>query len=204
MFRCRICAEPPFSALFSLPIFGGYFVNQKKSVYPTVSEGDSLFETQSYGSSIITPSNLSSFEPRNEAETLAICDIWKRCVHERSREFWRTPENLLEVLSAISRGVHRLDDPILGDPERCVLWYGQVSAIDGCPVIRMKRPEEAMIRIKKIEDNVETHTYVNRALVFLYANDESFEELQLKPRVAFNMACGNRRCVHLRHISLED
>ncbi|CUV05327.1 hypothetical protein CPHLJ_3g3870 [Cryptosporidium parvum] len=196
MFRCRICTEPPFSHFFNLRIFNGYFSDERSKKTPyQLSEGDSVYDTQSYGSSLLaTPSNLNSFEPRSSEEINSICLKWEKCVHERGREFWRTSECLMEVLSAIARGVNNNDDPILGDPQRCIMWYGQVSAIDGCPVIRMKRPDEV----------VETHTYVNRALVFLYASDESFEELQLKPRVAFNMACGNRRCVHLRHISLDD
>ncbi|CDJ61289.1 hypothetical protein, conserved [Eimeria maxima] len=94
----------------------------------------------------------------------------------------------------IARGVHRGYDPVLGDDKQCVVWYGDLSEDDNLPVIRMVKPGETQ----------ESQTYVNRTLVFLYADEESFNELQEKPKKAFTMACANPLCVNLTHIALDD
>lgn len=124
----------------------------------------------------------------------ALCRAWEHYVHPRAREFWQTSEARIEILQKIARGVHRGYDPVLGDDKQCVVWYGDLSEDDNLPVIRMVKPGETQ----------ESQTYVNRTLVFLYADEESFNELQEKPKKAFTMACANPLCVNLTHIALDD
>lgn len=38
----------------------------------------------------------------------------------------------------------------------------------------------------------------------LFTDEESFNELQEKPKKAFTMACANPLCVNLTHIALDD
>lgn len=47
----------------------------------------------------------------------------------------------------------------MGDDYACVFWYGDKNKNDNCPIIS----------VKKGNDNIETITYVNRVLIFLYA-----------------------------------
>ncbi|CDJ49115.1 cyclin, putative [Eimeria brunetti] len=135
-----------------------------------------------------------TFEPRSPEEMEALCRAWEHYVHPRAREFWQTSEARMEILQKIARGVHRGYDPVLGDDKQCVVWYGDLSEDDQLPVIRMVKPGETQ----------ESQTYVNRTLVFLYADEESFNELQEKPKRAFTMACANPLCVNLTHIALDD
>lgn len=59
----------------------------------------------------------------------------------------------------IANGITKNDDPILGDDYACVFWFGDKNKNDNCPIIS----------VKKGNDNIETITYVNRVLIFLYA-----------------------------------
>lgn len=92
----------------------------------------------------------------------------------------------------LARGVSRDDDPVLSSDAKCVFWYGDVTKDDLQAAIRMIKPGETM----------ESVTYVNRILAFIFATDESFEELMQLPKEPFKMSCGDPLCVHLAHISV--
>merc|ERR1711920_47543 len=74
----------------------------------------------------------------------------------------------------------------------CVVWYGDVTKDDQQAAIKMTKPGETS----------ESVTYVNRVLAFIFATDESFEQLIKLPKDPFKMACGCQLCVHLGHVSL--
>lgn len=101
-------------------------------------------------------------------------------------------EELEGVLLQLARGIDKKDDPVLGVDDQCVYWYGDV-ANDG---------NQAAIRMVKPGEETESVTYVNRLLAFLFATDESFEQLMQLPKQPFAMSCGDQLCVHLAHISL--
>ena len=52
-------------------------------------------------------------------------------------------------------------------------------------------------------ESQESITYVNRVLAFIFATDESFEQLMRLPKEPFRMSCGDQLCVNLAHISLQ-
>jgi len=122
----------------------------------------------------------------------AVIRQWEQYAHPRSREFFASPEMLEEVLTQLVKGIDRGADPILGPDEKCVYWYGDVTKEDMQAAIRMVKPGET----------VESVTYVNRVLAFIFATDDSFELLMRLPKEPLKMGCGDQLCVHLAHISL--
>ncbi|OLQ03235.1 hypothetical protein AK812_SmicGene13804 [Symbiodinium microadriaticum] len=140
----------------------------------------------------VSKRDTSAFNPRSEAEVREVVERWKEYVHPRAREFFEKPEQLEEVLTQLAKGTDKTDDPILGPDEKCVYWYGDVTKDDLQAAIRMIKPKE----------EVESVTYVNRVLAFIFATDDSFEKLMALPKEPFKMSCGDQLCVHLAHISL--
>lgn len=136
--------------------------------------------------------NEAAFVPRSEEEIRTIIAQWQQYAHPRARDFFTNPEMLEEVLTQLAKGTDKKDDPVLGSDERCVYWYGDVTKDDLQAAIRMVKPGEA----------AESVTYVNRVLAFIFATDESFEQLMKLPKEPFKMSCGDQLCVHLAHISL--
>lgn len=195
MWRCRACSNTPFASLFG--IVDPVEAEKEKGKKKREERGSSSSMTGSIeGDSVYTDRHASheAFEPRNAEETLTLCRAWENYVHPRAKEFWQSSDELLDILKKIAAGVHRNYDPILGDDRQCVIWHGDLSEEDRLPVVRMVKPGESQ----------ESQTYVNRTLVFLYADEESFNELHEKPKKAFTMACGNPLCVNLTHIALDD
>jgi len=113
----------------------------------------------------------TSWEPRSPPEIHTVCTAWEEYVHPRAKQFWSTSESLHQLLAAIARGIDKMDDPIFGDEETCVIWHGEYGA-DGLPALRMKKPGDAA-------GSHDTLNSVHRALVFLYADETSFEELKV-------------------------
>jgi len=136
--------------------------------------------------------NEAAFQARSEEEVRAAIKQWEQYAHPRSKEFFSSPEMLEEVLTQLARGIDKNDDPVLGADEKCVYWYGDVTKDDLQAAIRMVKPGES-------EESV---TYVNRVLAFIFATDDSFEQLMKLPKEPFKMSCGDQLCVHLAHISL--
>merc|ERR1712060_739713 len=90
-------------------------------------------------------------------------------------------------------GIDRNDDPILGADDKCAYWYGNVT----------KEEMQAAIRMVKPGETEESVTYVNRVLAFIFATDESFEQLMKLPKEPFKMSSGDQLDIHLAHISLD-
>lgn len=137
---------------------------------------------------------LESFERRTQDEITALVASWEPYVHPRAREFFPSQDMLIQVLTQIARGVHRSHDPILGSETDCYHWFGEVTKDE---------PQQACIRMVKPGESSESTTFVNRVLVFIFATDESFEQLMRLPKEPFRMTCCDQLCVNLSHISVD-
>lgn len=133
-----------------------------------------------------------NFSARTTQEVEDVIKEWEQYAHPRAKEFFTNPEMLAEVLTQLAKGIDRNDDPVLSSEEKCVFWYGDVTKDDLQAAIRMVKPGES----------AESVTYVNRVLAFIFATDDSFEQLMRLPKEPFKMSCGDQLCVHLAHISL--
>mmetsp|Transcript_58266 Transcript_58266/g.103452 ORF Transcript_58266/g.103452 Transcript_58266/m.103452 type:complete len:175 (-) Transcript_58266:56-580(-) len=173
MFNCRICSENPFAA------FGGDPPKQEK-------DSSRKKKTRSRGSR-----SEESWTARSDAEVKAAVSEWMKFVHPRAQEVFTTKEALEEVLVELAKGTDRTSDPVLDDGD--VIWYGDITKDD----------TQAAIRIVKPGDSEASVSYVNRILPFIFATDESFEQLEKLPKVPFKMSCGNQLCIALAHISLQ-
>eukprot|EP00931_Biecheleriopsis_adriatica_P096830 TRINITY_DN70523_c0_g1_i1.p1 TRINITY_DN70523_c0_g1~~TRINITY_DN70523_c0_g1_i1.p1 ORF type:complete len:197 (+),score=53.66 TRINITY_DN70523_c0_g1_i1:51-593(+) len=176
VFQCRICSENPFTNLV-----GGAPGKDKKKKKD--SEG-----TRRQSSA----RDNKKWQARTDEEVAAKVKEWEQYAHPRAKEFFSTEEQLHEVLTQLAKGTDRNDDPILGPDDKDVYWYGDVTKDDYQAAIRMVKPGEES----------ESVTYVNRVLAFIFATDDSFEQLMKLPKEPFKMSCGDQLCVHLAHISL--
>jgi len=121
-------------------------------------------------------------------------DNWSQYIHPRALEFFPDIDAIRKVLSEVLNFLDRSsDDPVLGSEDKCVHWYGKIA--------KYNEESQSVVTIKKPGDTTDTVTYVNRVLPFIFADDESFEELMLLPKEPFTMACGNQLCINLCHIS---
>mmetsp|Transcript_85114 Transcript_85114/g.237491 ORF Transcript_85114/g.237491 Transcript_85114/m.237491 type:complete len:182 (+) Transcript_85114:114-659(+) len=179
MFQCRMCSENPFLTLFSNSVSQQKVEDKKKKKAVGQKKADSK-------------RNELAFQPRSEEEVQAVIKQWEQYAHPRAREFFTSAEMLEEVLAQLAKGIDKNDDPVLGADEKCVYWYGDVTKDDMQAAIRMVKPGES----------AESVTYVNRVLAFIFATDDSFEQLMKLPKEPFRMGCNDQLCVHLAHISL--
>eukprot|EP00389_Voromonas_pontica_P013349 GDKH01020611.1.p1 GENE.GDKH01020611.1~~GDKH01020611.1.p1 ORF type:complete len:185 (-),score=4.24 GDKH01020611.1:129-683(-) len=184
MFNCRICSQAPF--------IGQWFATgsedgHKKRGSGSGSHRDS--ENSMEDSALTTGTR--PFEPRSQDEITRVVRSWEGYVHPRAKNFWNDTTVLYDVPSQVVSGINKYEDPVLGQDDHCVTWHGDMS--EGFPVIRMTRPREQS----------ESSTPLTRVLAFLFADDDSFKELQARPKRAFTMACNNARCINLTHISLD-
>eukprot|EP00933_Yihiella_yeosuensis_P025352 TRINITY_DN19693_c0_g2_i1.p1 TRINITY_DN19693_c0_g2~~TRINITY_DN19693_c0_g2_i1.p1 ORF type:complete len:187 (-),score=40.77 TRINITY_DN19693_c0_g2_i1:377-937(-) len=181
MFQCRMCSENPFTMLFGdQPPKDDQKKNKKKAAAKRASVSASS-------------RNEANFQPRTDEEVREIVQQWKQYAHPRAREFFQSSGTMDQVLEQLARGINKNDDPILGPEDKCVQWYGDVTKDDLQAALKMVKPGE---------DN-ESVTYVNRVLAFIFATDDSFEQLMKLPKEPFKMSCGDQLCVHLAHISLD-
>lgn len=137
---------------------------------------------------------VDKFERRTSDEITSLVATWEPYVHPRAREFFPSHDMLLQVLTQIARGLHKSEDPVLGGDAQCFHWYGEVTKDE---------PQQACIRMVKPGESSESTTFVNRVLVFVFATDESFEQLMRLPKEPFRMTCSDQLCVNLSHISVE-
>ena len=137
--------------------------------------------------------DLSKFEPRDLEGLKKLVTSWEPFVHPRAREFFPSQEILVQVLTQLAQAINKDEDPILGGEENCVHWYGEVTK--DAPVA------QAAIRMMKPGESSESVTFVNRVLVFVFATDDSFEQLMKLPKEPFKTVCGEQLCVNLNHIS---
>ena len=82
-------------------------------------------------------------------------------------------------------------------------WHGDVTqASEEAKARGINVLQQACLRMVKPGESAESVTYVNRVLAFIFATDDSFEELQKLPKEPFKMSCNNQLCVALAHVSL--
>jgi hypothetical protein len=139
----------------------------------------------------------SNFAPRSEEEVQDLIKQWANYAHPRAREFFQTDEMMFDVLAMLARGVDKNDDPILGPDDKPVYWYGDVTKEEG------GMQAQAAIRMTKPGESAESITYVNRVLAFIFATDESFDQLMKLPKEPFKTTCGGQLNVNLAHIALK-
>lgn len=137
---------------------------------------------------------VEKFDRRSLEGIDELVSSWEPYVHPRAREFFPSQEMLLQVLKQIAKGLHKYEDPILSGDSRCQHWYGEVTK---------EEPQQACIRMVKPGEATESMTFVNRVLVFIFATDESFEQLMRLPKEPFRMSCGDQLCVSLSHITVD-
>ena len=181
VFDCRFCSDIPLSSWLGL--------SQGKS------DGSSK-PTSRLTTPACRPSkrNLNEFLRRSDEEISTVVSAWEAYVHPRAREFFPTHDMLVQVLTQIARSVNSSDDPVLGSDMSCCHWFGEVTK---------EEPQQACIRMVKPGEATESTTFVNRVLVFIFATDESFEQLMRLPKEPFRMTCSDQLCVSLNHISVE-
>ena len=179
VFDCRFCSQIPFGDW--LGIKGGRTDN-------TVVNGRQLEKPKP------SKRRVEEFDRRSPEGIDELVASWEPYVHPRAREFFPSQEMLLVVLRQIAKGLHKSEDPILGSETRCFHWYGEVTKDE---------PQQACIRMVKPGESTESTTFVNRVLVFIFATDESFEQLMRLPKEPFRMTCADQLCVSLSHISVD-
>ncbi|CAD7923739.1 unnamed protein product [Amoebophrya sp. A120] len=140
----------------------------------------------------------AKFTKRDANEIQADLAKWIDFLHPRALDFFPDQEAVKKVLSEILKNIDKKDDPILGSDEKCVMWHG-----DSTKVNNDGEESQAVVRIVKPGDTLESVTFVNRVLPFIFADDESFEELMQLPKEPFAMCCGNQLCVNMSHISFQ-
>lgn len=65
-------------------------------------------------------------------------------------------------------------------------------------------PERDSQQVGRSESSSPVAQLVSGVFLGVSADEESFNELQEKPKKAFTMACGNPMCVNLTHIALDE
>lgn len=188
-FDCRFCSGNPFASLFgfgSINKPGSGNVKSKASDSPSVSSTCPSTARESRR-------DTATFERRSLEDQKLLINSWDQYVHPRAREFFPSAEMLQSVLLQLAKSLTKDEDAILGD-DKCVYWYGEVTKTE---------PQQAAIRMVKPGESIESVTFVNRVLVFVFATDESFEQLMKLPKAPFKMTCGDQLCVNLNHISME-
>eukprot|EP00922_Rhytidocystis_sp_ex-Travisia-forbesii_P023423 GHVS01034354.1.p1 GENE.GHVS01034354.1~~GHVS01034354.1.p1 ORF type:complete len:199 (+),score=23.95 GHVS01034354.1:160-756(+) len=192
---CRSCANTRFAKLL------GFGEDEEAPPKKTgkKSEGG---RTGSYAESEGSTTRTEVFEPRGPDDMKLLARAWENYVHPRAKKMWSLGGQLHRILDNIAKGCQRSDDPVLGDDQKCVEWHGEYSAEEALPVMMILQP----VTKEDMEDSgdfEEVLSHVNRVLVFLYADDSSFSELENRT-APLTMACGNPNCVNLTHISLDD
>lgn len=179
VFDCRFCSEIPLGDWLGLTKMKSE-VDPKNTRLPKIPRPSKR--------------RVDEFDRRSPEAIDDLVSSWEPYVHPRAREFFPSQEMLLQVLKQIGRGLNKTEDPILGGDASCYHWYGEVTKDE---------PQQACIRMVKPGEASESTTFVNRVLVFIFATDESFEQLMRLPKEPFRMTCGDQLCVSLSHISLD-
>mmetsp|Transcript_99140 Transcript_99140/g.256298 ORF Transcript_99140/g.256298 Transcript_99140/m.256298 type:complete len:189 (-) Transcript_99140:205-771(-) len=188
MFQCKMCSENPFEQMF------GEAKKQGKDRPGNSKKKDRDGKKPTKGTGLSSRRHARSWTPRSEDEVQQIVKRWMDFVHTRARDYFVSDAKLEEVLSEVAKGIDRNADPVLGSADHCVFWYSEVTGDDFQPAIKLIKPGETE----------ESTTYVNRILAFIFATDESFEQLMKLPPDSFKMSCGDQLCVHLAHVALLD
>eukprot|EP00918_Siedleckia_nematoides_P038782 GHVU01084376.1.p2 GENE.GHVU01084376.1~~GHVU01084376.1.p2 ORF type:complete len:164 (+),score=23.34 GHVU01084376.1:409-900(+) len=150
MFDCRSCCNSPLGEyLGCVPIINRAPSKEAKSKSPPSPSEHTTEETESLE---------DDFEARNTEEVGLTVSHWYPFVHPRCNHMW-TVEEVTDYLGQIAGNVRRDDDPITGDADGCVLWEGAVTGEREIPVMKIRKPNEA----------IPTNVFVNRVMVYLFA-----------------------------------
>merc|ERR1712032_1226899 len=98
--------------------------------------------------------NQANFKVRSPEEIAQVIRQWEQYVHPRARDFFANDAALEDVLTQIAKGLDRNSDPVLGNAETCVFWFGDVTKDD----------LQAAMMIVKPGETEQSVTYVNRVL----------------------------------------
>jgi len=134
----------------------------------------------------------ASFQARTEQENQALINEWSQQVHPRARDYFQSEEEMMDVLMQLAIGIDRDSDPVLGPEDKCVCWCGDLT----------KDVQQAVVSVMRPGESSRTRTYVTRLLAFVFASDDSFEQLKEFLKYPSKMPCCDQLCVHLAHISL--
>ncbi|GFE55092.1 hypothetical protein BaOVIS_024960 [Babesia ovis] len=201
MFKCRVCSIVPFASFLGL-VEPGEEDDKRGGRHQTRYDEDASPSMDDSLSSCSASESEAARDHRSAEEVAYLVKAWDTYVHERAKSLWKTPAKRYSILGTVStatsnpfsasiaKDCSRSDDPVLGNDVSCVRWHGATE--DGNPVISVSRPGESK----------GSSTYVSRMLVFLFADQQSYELIDKEPYRAFEMACGNKWCVNLTHISL--
>lgn len=189
--RCKRCSNDPFK---SLPCSGNPFSR-------LFGEPDSPSRAARNVRNTSDSENLSFFNVGADEELLqfpSAADVettlanWKFFLHQRAKDFFSDDDAVNKVLKELIQNFPKECDPVLGPADACVEWHGPKETKHGMrpqPVMKVRKPEG------------EVDAYVNRILVFMFASDESFEEMLKLPKEPFKMTCGNTLCTNMAHLS---
>lgn len=192
MFTCRMCGENPLEAFGTL--FGyGSSCDAKEGIDSKCNSPSTEKKAVEKKSIQKSKREFKEFERRSPQEIDDLVQEWHKYAHPRAKEFFSSDEQVKAVLAQLAKGIHKNDDAVLGDDTKCCFWYGDVTKDE---------KQAAILMIKPGEKN-ESITFVNRVLAFIFATEDSFEELQRLPKEPFKMSCGDQLCVNLAHISLQ-
>eukprot|EP00921_Rhytidocystis_pertsovi_P010746 GHVQ01017306.1.p1 GENE.GHVQ01017306.1~~GHVQ01017306.1.p1 ORF type:complete len:202 (+),score=30.54 GHVQ01017306.1:877-1482(+) len=193
--NCRVCANTPFSRIF------GFEDDEEQPVQRRGRRGGGgSFTNDSVTDNGGDTRRTEEFEPRTPEEKLLLTRAWENYVHPRAKKMWGQEGLLHTILDNLASGINKSDDPVLGDDTTCVEWHEDFSAQDHLPILTIYQPKPTDSGGTEFEESL---SHVNRVLVFLYADDASFGELETRTEPLV-MACQNRNCVNLTHISLDD
>jgi len=219
MILCRFCAENIFEDIFG----GASRTRGHRSTEPTPQPS----QRQDNGGR--RQRRRKRFRPRSEKDVRATVQEWLQRVHPRAIDYFKEPGMLEQVLTTIATCIEKNDDPVQGPDDKCVIWHGDIlrgstyiSAI-GIPenvdseslvastvsltgmagnARDCSNRSQAVFRLVKPGEYDESVTYINRIFSFVFAADESFEELMRLPKGPFPMICGNQLCINIGHISV--
>eukprot|EP00930_Biecheleria_cincta_P049979 TRINITY_DN35169_c0_g1_i1.p1 TRINITY_DN35169_c0_g1~~TRINITY_DN35169_c0_g1_i1.p1 ORF type:complete len:167 (+),score=27.27 TRINITY_DN35169_c0_g1_i1:81-581(+) len=135
----------------------------------------------------------TEFESRSDEEVLADVNVWVKYLHPRYEDVL-SAQQVESALIQIAQDVSRGQDPMFGSADSCVLWHGDVTMSD------RNELQAAICFDHLVGENL---AFTNRLLVFLFANDECYEQIRELPKDAFSMKCGgNQLCINLQHVCL--
>jgi hypothetical protein len=137
------------------------------------------------------PTYLPELQKRSPQEVTELVGHWKEWLHPRADDFFRLDRVLTKIAKYVSKG----NDPVTSGIDDCIFWHGDVSDENGV--------YEGVIEIDR-DGHVQKQTvFINRLLVFLFATEDSFEQLMKLPKAPFRMACGHQLCINLAHIDTQ-
>ncbi|KAF8820695.1 hypothetical protein IE077_002915 [Cardiosporidium cionae] len=129
---------------------------------------------------------------RSERQIRAMCYIWQQYVQSRVKGHLDESQ-IKAMLLTIAKHTLIGEDPILTseDDDTCVRWFGDIDS-DGYPIL-----------------TIDGHfSWVTKLLAYLFADDQTLGMLRSavhgspEETTPSKMACGNRNCIRIDHISV--